>query len=159
MYQGIDVSGLTNTQSSAITGFLKRLRDTTKMKIVLKASSHTRRRARADAGMTRSSCRTTAAQRGLRTSTIDALPEIVRGRAGRMPILVDSGVRRGTDIARRCAWGERGLHRSALHLGLGDSARPVRARARTDACRTLWRHAAGRRAEHSASCPHDVRRA
>src|SRR5215470_2051172 len=37
MYQGIDLSGLTNTQASAMTwDFFKRLRDTTKMKIVVK---------------------------------------------------------------------------------------------------------------------------
>src|SRR5258708_5302502 len=37
MYQGLDLSGLTHTQSSAMTwDFLKRLRATTKMKIVLK---------------------------------------------------------------------------------------------------------------------------
>ena len=37
MYQGIDLSGMKNTQSSAMTwDFIKRLRDTTKMKIVLK---------------------------------------------------------------------------------------------------------------------------
>src|SRR5262249_61424540 len=37
MYDGVDVSGLKNTQSSAMTwDFIKRLRDTTKMKIVLK---------------------------------------------------------------------------------------------------------------------------
>src|SRR5262249_56260295 len=37
MYQGVDVSGLTHTQSSNMTwDFMKRLRDTTKMKIVLK---------------------------------------------------------------------------------------------------------------------------
>ena len=37
MYQGIDISKLTNTQSSGMTWeFLKRLRDTTKMKIVIK---------------------------------------------------------------------------------------------------------------------------
>src|SRR5215831_17665789 len=37
MYQGIDLSGLTNTQASAMTWeFFKRLRDTTKMKIVIK---------------------------------------------------------------------------------------------------------------------------
>ena len=37
MYQGVDVSGLTHTQSSnMIWDFMKRLRDTTKMKIVLK---------------------------------------------------------------------------------------------------------------------------
>src|SRR5262245_5678501 len=37
MYQGVDISGLTNTQSSAMTwDWLKRLRDATSMKIVLK---------------------------------------------------------------------------------------------------------------------------
>jgi 4-hydroxymandelate oxidase len=37
MYQGVDISGLTNTQSSAMTwDYLKRLRDVTRMKIVLK---------------------------------------------------------------------------------------------------------------------------
>jgi isopentenyl diphosphate isomerase/L-lactate dehydrogenase-like FMN-dependent dehydrogenase len=37
MYEGLDLAGLTHTQSSAMTwDFLKRLRDTTKMKIVLK---------------------------------------------------------------------------------------------------------------------------
>src|SRR5512132_1167905 len=37
MYQGVDVSGLRNTQSSNMTwDFFKRLRDTTKMKIVIK---------------------------------------------------------------------------------------------------------------------------
>src|SRR6476620_11043295 len=37
MYEGVDFAGLTNTQSSAMTwDFLKRLRDTTRMKIVLK---------------------------------------------------------------------------------------------------------------------------
>src|SRR5262249_12199042 len=37
MYQGVDLSGLTNTQASAMTwDFFKRLRDTTKMKIVIK---------------------------------------------------------------------------------------------------------------------------
>src|SRR5258706_3081489 len=37
MYEGLDISGLSHTQSSSMTwDFLKRLRDTTKMKIVLK---------------------------------------------------------------------------------------------------------------------------
>src|SRR6266571_5971321 len=37
MWQGVDLSGLTNTQSSAMTwDFFKRLRDTTKMKILAK---------------------------------------------------------------------------------------------------------------------------
>src|ERR1044072_3713429 len=85
MNQGLDISGLTHTQSSNMTwDFLKRLRDTTKMKIVLKGVL-----AHEDAGR----------------STIDALPESGEGVDCRMPILVDSGFRRGTDIVKALAMG------------------------------------------------------
>jgi 4-hydroxymandelate oxidase len=108
MYQGIDVSGLTNTQSSAMTwDFLKRLRDTTKMKIVLKGIlAHEDAVLAADAGMDA----IIVSNHGGRSedsgrSTIDALPEIVEAVRGRMPILVDSGFRRGTDIVKALAMG------------------------------------------------------
>ena len=32
--------------------------------------------------------------------TIECLPEVLEGAAGRIPVLVDSGFRRGTDIAK-----------------------------------------------------------
>jgi isopentenyl diphosphate isomerase/L-lactate dehydrogenase-like FMN-dependent dehydrogenase len=38
-------------------------------------------------------------------STIEVLPEIARAVAGRIPILIDSGFRRGTDIAKALALG------------------------------------------------------
>src|SRR5207237_4140499 len=38
-------------------------------------------------------------------STIDALPEIVEAVQGRMPILVDSGFRRGSDIVKALCMG------------------------------------------------------
>ena len=38
-------------------------------------------------------------------STIDALPEIVEAVKGRMPILVDRGFRRGTDIVKALCMG------------------------------------------------------
>ena len=108
MYQGIDVSGLTNTQSSAMNwDFLKRLRDTTKMKIVLKGIlAHEDAVLAADAGMDA----IIVSNHGGRSedsgrSTIDALPEIVEAVHGRMPILVDSGFRRGTDIVKALAMG------------------------------------------------------
>ncbi len=108
MYQGIDVSGLTNTQSSAMTwDFFKRLRDTTKMKIVLKGIlAHEDAVLAADAGMDA----IIVSNHGGRSedsgrSTIDALPEIVEAVRGRMPILVDSGFRRGTDIVKALAMG------------------------------------------------------
>lgn len=38
-------------------------------------------------------------------ATIDALPEVVDKVAGRIPILMDSGVRRGTDVLKALAMG------------------------------------------------------
>jgi 4-hydroxymandelate oxidase len=42
-------------------------------------------------------------------STIDALPEILEAVGGRLPVLVDSGFRRGTDIAKALAMGARAV--------------------------------------------------
>jgi isopentenyl diphosphate isomerase/L-lactate dehydrogenase-like FMN-dependent dehydrogenase len=108
MYDGVDITGLTNTQSSAMTwDFIKRLRDLTKMKIVLKGIL-----AHEDASL--------AVEHGVDgiivsnhggrgedsgRSTIDALPEIVAAVKGRMPILVDSGFRRGSDVVKALCMG------------------------------------------------------
>ena len=108
MYQDLDISGLTNTQSSAMTwDFLKRLRDTTKMKIVIKGIlAHEDAVLAADAGIDA----IIVSNHGARSedsgrSTIDALPEIVEAVRGRMPILVGSGFRRGTDIVKALCMG------------------------------------------------------
>jgi len=108
MYQGVDISGLTNTQSSSMTwDFMKRLRDTVKMKIVLKGVlAHEDAVLAADAGMDG----IIVSNHGARSedsgrSTIDALPEIVEAVKGRIPIIVDSGFRRGTDVVKALAMG------------------------------------------------------
>ena len=108
MYQGMDLSGMKNTQSSAMTWeFLKRLRDTTKMKIVLKGIlAYEDAVLAADAGIDG----IIVSNHGGRSedsgrSSIDALPEIVEAVKGRMPILVDSGFRRGTDIVKALCMG------------------------------------------------------
>ena len=108
MYQGVDISGLTHTQSSNMTwDFMKRLRDTTKMKIVLKGILAWEDAVLAvDAGMDG----IIVSNHGARSedsgrSTIDALPEIVEAVQGRMPILVDSGFRRGSDIVKALCMG------------------------------------------------------
>jgi 4-hydroxymandelate oxidase len=108
MYQGVDISGLTNTQSSAMTwDFIKRMRDVTKMKILLKGIlAHEDAVLAVENGIDG----IIVSNHGARSedsgrSTIDALPEIIAAVNGRMPILVDSGFRRGTDIVKALAMG------------------------------------------------------
>ncbi len=108
MYEGIDLSKLKNTQSSNLNWeFVKRLRDSTKMKVVLKGIlAYEDAILAADAGVDG----IIVSNHGGRSedsgrSTIDALPEIVDAVKGRMPILVDSGFRRGTDIVKAMCMG------------------------------------------------------
>jgi isopentenyl diphosphate isomerase/L-lactate dehydrogenase-like FMN-dependent dehydrogenase len=128
MYQGLDISGLSHTQSSSMTwDFLKRLRDTTKMKIVLKGVlAHEDAVLAADAGMDA----IIVSNHGGRSedsgrSTIDALPEIVEAVRGRMPILIDSGFRRGTDIVKALALGAHAVCIGRPYIwGLGAFGQP-----------------------------------
>ncbi|MFL6571309.1 MAG: alpha-hydroxy acid oxidase [Burkholderiales bacterium] len=128
MYEGVDVSGLTNTQSSAMTwDFLKRLRDTTKMKIVLKGIlAHEDAVLAAENGMDG----IIVSNHGARSedsgrSSIDALPEIVEAVRGRIPVLVDSGFRRGTDIVKALAMGAQGVCIGRPYIwGLGAFGQP-----------------------------------
>jgi len=108
MYQGVDISGLTHTQSSNMTwDFFKRLRDTTKMKILAKGILAWEDAVlAADAGLDG----IIVSNHGARSedsgrSTIDALPEIVEAVKGRIPILVDSGFRRGSDVVKALCMG------------------------------------------------------
>jgi 4-hydroxymandelate oxidase len=112
MYEGVDLSGLRNIQSSAMTwDYLKRLRDTTKMKVVIKGLlAWEDAKMAADAGydaiiVSNHGARSEDSGRG----TIDALPEIVEAVNGRMPILIDSGFRRGTDICKALCMGATGV--------------------------------------------------
>jgi isopentenyl diphosphate isomerase/L-lactate dehydrogenase-like FMN-dependent dehydrogenase len=128
MYQGLDVSGIRNTQSPTMTwDFLKRLRDTTKMKIVLKGIlAHEDATLAAEAGIDG----LIVSNHGARSedsgrSTIDALPEILEAAGNRLPILVDSGFRRGTDIAKALAMGAQGVCIGRPYVwGLGAFGQP-----------------------------------
>jgi isopentenyl diphosphate isomerase/L-lactate dehydrogenase-like FMN-dependent dehydrogenase len=107
--------------------FLKRLRDTTKMKIVLKGIlAHEDAVLAAEQGMDG----IIVSNHGARSedsgrSTIDALPEIVEAVRGRIPILVDSGFRRGTDIVKALAMGAQGVCVGRPYIwGLGAFGQP-----------------------------------
>jgi len=128
MYEGLDLAGLQNTQSSAMTWeFLKRLRDTTKMKIVLKGIlAHEDATLAVKNGMDG----IIVSNHGARSedsgrSTIDALPEIVAAVGGKMPVLVDSGFRRGTDICKALAMGANAVCIGRPYIwGLGAFGQP-----------------------------------
>ena len=63
-------------------------------------------------------------------SAIDVLPEIARAVAGRASILIDGGVRRGSDIAKAIALGAEGVHLGrACVYGLAAGGRAGVARA------------------------------
>jgi len=108
-YDGIDLSGITGSGESSNLSWatVKRMRDITKMKIVLK-------------GILTSEDAELAAQNGMDgiivsnhggrgedngRSTIDALPEIIAAVNNRMTVIVDSGFRRGTDVVKSLAIG------------------------------------------------------
>ena len=122
-YAGIDLSKVASMQSNNMTwDLVKRLRDTTSMKIVLK-------------GILTAEDATLAVQHGVDgivvsnhggrgedngRGAIDSLPEVVEAVKGRLPVLIDSGFRRGTDVVKALAMGARAVCIGRPYLwGLG----------------------------------------
>jgi 4-hydroxymandelate oxidase len=123
-YDGIDLSAITGSGESSNLSWetVKRMRDITKMKIVLK-------------GILTPEDAELALQNGIDgilvsnhggrgedsgRSTIDVLPEIVAVVNGRMPVIVDSGFRRGTDVVKALAIGAQAVGIGRPYLwGLG----------------------------------------
>jgi 4-hydroxymandelate oxidase len=122
MYDGADFSGLTSIRSSAMTwDYIKRLRDQTKMKMVLKGiMAWEDAKIAAEAGIDA----IIVSNHGGRAddngrSTIEALGEIIEA-SGSMPVLVDSGFRRGTDVVKALCMGAKGVGIGRPYLwGLG----------------------------------------
>ncbi|MCC6781088.1 MAG: alpha-hydroxy-acid oxidizing protein [Hyphomicrobiales bacterium] len=128
MFKGVDLTGLTNTQSSAMTwGFFRRMRDVTKMKLLAKGILAWEDAVLAvEAGLDG----IIVSNHGARSedsgrSTIDALPEIVEAVNGRIPILVDSGFRRGSDIVKALCIGANAVCFGRPYIwGLGAFGQP-----------------------------------
>jgi isopentenyl diphosphate isomerase/L-lactate dehydrogenase-like FMN-dependent dehydrogenase len=127
MYDGADLSGITSIRSSAMSwDYIKRLRDVTKLKMVLKGiMAWEDAKIAAEAGIDAiivSNHGGRADENG--RSTIEALGEIVEV-AGAMPVLVDSGFRRGTDIVKALCMGAKGVGVGRPYLwGLGAFGQP-----------------------------------
>jgi 4-hydroxymandelate oxidase len=107
MFKGIDTKGLTTNSNSLTWDFIKRLKDVTKMKVLIKGLD-----TREDAALavqngadgiivSNHGGRATETSRG----TLEALPEVVQEVRGRIPVFIDGGVRRGTDVLKALALG------------------------------------------------------
>ena len=122
-FVGLDISGITSTGATNLTwDFMRRLRESVKGRLVLKGlMTPEDARLAVDAGLDG----IIVSNHGGRAedsgrSTIDALPEILAAVDGRVPVLVDSGFRRGTDIVKALALGARAVCIGRPYLwGLG----------------------------------------
>jgi 4-hydroxymandelate oxidase len=126
-FSGINLGSVGGTAVTNITWeSIKRLRDTVKVKLALKGIlTHEDAKLAAEAGFDA----VIVSNHGGRVedgvgSTIEALPEIVAA-AGRMPVLVDSGFRRGSDIVKALAIGANAVCIGRPYLwGLGAFGQP-----------------------------------
>jgi 4-hydroxymandelate oxidase len=126
-FSGIELGGVSGTAVTNITwDTIRRLRDTVKTKLVLKGIlTHEDTKLAADAGIDA----VIVSNHGGRvedgiSATIDVLPEIVAA-AGGMPVLVDSGFRRGSDIVKALAIGAKAVCIGRPYLwGLGAFGQP-----------------------------------
>jgi 4-hydroxymandelate oxidase len=108
MFDGLDLAKVTAAHPANMNwDFVKRLRDTVTVKLLLKGIV-TREDAQlavehgVDGLMV--SNHGGRAEETLRP-TIESLPEVIEGVAGRIPVIMDGGVRRGTDIFKALALG------------------------------------------------------
>jgi isopentenyl diphosphate isomerase/L-lactate dehydrogenase-like FMN-dependent dehydrogenase len=122
MYEGIDMSGVIMNNPALDWAFFDRLRKRWKGKLLLKGLD-TREDARLSLehgvdGILVSNHGGRATETG--RATIEALPEVVAAVGGRIPVFVDGGFRRGTDVFKALALGAKavGIGRPML-WGLG----------------------------------------
>jgi isopentenyl diphosphate isomerase/L-lactate dehydrogenase-like FMN-dependent dehydrogenase len=108
MFAGLDLSKVSTHYPPDLNWeIVKRLRDATPMKLVLKGIVT---REDAQLAVEHGVDGVIVSNHGGRAeesnrSTIECLPEVVAGAAGKVPVLIDSGFRRGTDIFKALALG------------------------------------------------------
>lgn len=111
MFDGLDLTGVGLFSPRLTWDAIRRLKDTTRMKLVLKGIE-----TREDAelclrhgvdGIIVSNHGGRAEESG--RSTVECLPEVVNAVQGRIPVLVDGGFRRGTDVFKALALGAKAI--------------------------------------------------
>jgi isopentenyl diphosphate isomerase/L-lactate dehydrogenase-like FMN-dependent dehydrogenase len=107
MFEGLDLKGVRFQPPNVTWDFVRRLRETIRMKLVIKGIVA---RDDAELAVANGADAIVCSNHGGRAeetgrSTIESLPEVLEGAAGRIPVLVDGGFRRGTDIFKALALG------------------------------------------------------
>jgi isopentenyl diphosphate isomerase/L-lactate dehydrogenase-like FMN-dependent dehydrogenase len=127
MFEGIDMTGITVNNPSMTWDFVRRLKEMTRMKLVVKGIV-----TREDAQLCREygvdgiivSNHGGRAEESAR-STIDCLPEVLDGAGTKISVLIDGGFRRGTDVFKALALGARAVCVGRPYLwGLGAFGQP-----------------------------------
>jgi isopentenyl diphosphate isomerase/L-lactate dehydrogenase-like FMN-dependent dehydrogenase len=107
MFSQLDTTDLKITSASLTWDFIKRLKDVTSMKVLIKGLESGQDASLAVANgadgivVSNHGGRATDSGRG----TLECLPEVVTAVRGRVPIILDGGVRRGTDVLKALALG------------------------------------------------------
>ncbi len=112
MFDGLDVTGVKGFAVPTLTwDFVRQLKDHTGMKLVLKGIvTHEDARLCLEYGVDG----IIVSNHGGRTeesgrATIDCLPEVLKAVDGRIPVLIDGGFRRGTDVFKALALGAKAI--------------------------------------------------
>jgi len=128
MFDKLDLTGLVDYYAPALTwDSIRRMKDMTKMKLVLKGIV-TREDAelcveRGVDGIIVSNHGGRAEESG--RSTIECLPEVIDAVGGKIPVLIDGGFRRGTDIFKALALGAKAVCIGRPYIwGLGAFGQP-----------------------------------
>jgi 4-hydroxymandelate oxidase len=127
MFSQIDATGLKTTSSSLTWDFIKRLKDVTRMKVLIKGLESAQDAEFAVANgadgiiVSNHGGRATDTGRG----TLECLPEIAAAVRGRVPVILDGGVRRGTDVLKALALGATAVGIGRPYIwGLGAYGQP-----------------------------------
>jgi isopentenyl diphosphate isomerase/L-lactate dehydrogenase-like FMN-dependent dehydrogenase len=127
MFNGIDMAGVRIVAQSLTWDFVGRLRDMTRMKILIKGlESGDDAKLAVEHGadgiiVSNHGGRASETSRG----TLESLPEVVAAVGGRIPVLVDGGVRRGTDALKALALGATAVGIGRPYIwGLGAFGQP-----------------------------------
>jgi 4-hydroxymandelate oxidase len=127
MFEGIDMNGITIYSPSMTWDFVRRVKGLSKMKLVLKGieTGEDAKLCRENGvdGIVVSNHGGRAEESG--RGTIECLPEVVDAVGGKIPVLIDGGFRRGTDIFKALALGASAVGVGRPYLwGLGAFGQP-----------------------------------